>query len=227
MNGPGCKILRLKRGNKPFSQSFFAQLHITIKARTSANNFDTANVISHEEINELVSLAQETPTSFNMQNYRIIAVTGKEAKSRLKAVAYNQPKVGDAAVTFVVVGKLRGHEDLARLVKPLLDAGAIDQAAFDGWVGMCTGMYAGNEQLQRDEAIRSASLVSMTLMLAAQAKGYVSGAMIGFDPAGVSKELGLTDLEIPVMLIAVGKPAAGNWPRKPRRVLSEVLEIVA
>ena len=199
----------------------------TIKSRTSANNFDASSVISHEDINELVSLVQETPTSFNMQNYRLIAVTGKDAKARLKAVAYNQPKVGDAAVTFVVVGKLRGHEDLARLVKPLLDAGAIDQAAFDGWVGMCTGMYANNEQLQRDEAIRSASLAAMTLMYAAQAKGFVSGAMIGFDPAGVAKELGLSEQEIPVMLIAVGKPAAGNWPRKPRRALSEVLEIVA
>jgi len=199
----------------------------TIKARTSANNFDASSVISHEDINELVSLVQETPTSFNMQNYRLIAVTGADAKARLKAVAYNQPKVGDAAVTFVVVGKLRGHEDLARLIKPLLDAGAIDQAAFDGWVVMCTGMYANNEQLQRDEAIRSASLAAMTLMYAAQAKGFVSGAMIGFDPAGVAKELGLSEQEIPVMLIAVGKPAAGNWPRKPRRAISEVLEIVA
>ena len=198
----------------------------TIKARTSANNFDASSVMSHEDIKALVSLVQETPTSFNMQNYRLIAVAGAEAKARLKAVAYNQPKVGDASVTFVVVGKLRGHEDLPRLIKPLLDAGAIDQAAFDGWVGMCSGMYANNDQLQRDEAIRSASMAAMTLMYGAQAMGFVSGAMIGFDPAGVAKEVGLSALEIPVMLISVGKPAAGNWPRKPRRDIAEVLEIV-
>ena len=196
-----------------------------IKSRTSANNFDPTSVISEAEIAELITLAGEAPTSFNMQNWRAIAVTSAENKAKLKALAYNQPKVGDAAVTFIIVGKTRGHEDLPRLVKPLLDAGAIDQAAFDGWIGMANGMYANNDVLQRDEAIRSASLAGMTLMLAAEDKGYVSGAMVGFDPAGIAKEFGLADNELVAMLIAVGKPAAGNWPRKPRRPVAEVLSI--
>jgi len=34
-------------------------------------------------------------------------------------------------------------------------------------------------------------------MLAAQDKGLVSGAMIGFDPAGVAKEVGLGANELP------------------------------
>ena len=196
-----------------------------IKSRTSANNFDPTSVISEAEIAELITLAGEAPTSFNMQNWRAIAVTSAENKAKLKALAYNQPKVGDAAVTFIIVGKTRGHEDLPRLVKPLLDAGAIDQAAFDGWIGMANGMYANNDVLQRDEAIRSASLAGMTLMLAAEDKGYVSGAMVGFDPAGIAKEFGLADNELVAMLIAVGKPAAGNWPSKPRRPVAEVLSI--
>lgn len=194
-----------------------------IRSRTSANNFDSTHVMSREEVTELVALATESPSSFNMQNWRFIAVTSPEAKQRLKAAAFNQPKVGDAAVTFVVVGEVGGHKHLPRLIKPMLDAGAINQAAYDGWINMANGLYEGKEQLQRDEAIRSASLASMTLMLAATGKGYVSGAMIGFDPAAVAAECGLAANEVPVMLIAVGKPAAGNWPRKVRRSLDEVL----
>ena len=196
-----------------------------IRQRTSANNFDPTHVMSREEITELVSLATESPSSFNMQNWRFIAVTSPEAKQRLKAAAFNQPKVGDAAVTFVVVGEVGGHQHLPRLIKPMLDAGAINQAAYDGWIGMANGLYEGKDQFQRDEAIRSASLASMTLMLAATGKGYVSGAMIGFDPAAVSAECGLAANEVPVMLIAVGRPAAGNWPRKVRRSIDEVLSL--
>lgn len=197
----------------------------TIKSRTSANNFDPTHVLSEAEIAELVDLAGEAPTSFNQQNWRAIAVTSKEAKAKLKALAYNQAKVGDAAVTFIMVGDKHGFKELPRLVKPLLEGGAIDQAAYDGWIGMANGMYADNAQLQHDEAIRSASLASMTLMLAAQAKGLVSGAMVGFDPVGVAKEFGLKDTEVPVMLIAVGRAADGNWPRKPRRAAKEALSI--
>ena len=196
-----------------------------IRSRTSANHFDPTHVMSREEVTELVSLATESPSSFNMQNWRFIAVTSPEAKQRLKAAAFNQPKVGDAAVTFVVVGEVGGHKHLPRLIKPMLDAGAINQAAYDGWINMANGLYEGKEQFQRDEAIRSASLASMTLMLAATGKGYVSGAMIGFDPAAVSAECGLAANEVPVMLIAVGHAAPGNWPRKVRRSIDEILTI--
>jgi nitroreductase len=183
--------------------------------------------MSTAEINELANLVNQTPTSFNQQNWRLIAVATPASKARLKAAAFNQPKVGDAAVTFVVVGIVGGHTKLPQLIKPMLDGGHIDQAAYDGWIGMANGMYNGKEQFQRDEAIRSASMAAMTLMYAAHGKGLVSGAMIGFDPAAVSAECRLGADEIPVMLIAVGKAAPGNWPRKVRRPVSEVLSFSA
>lgn len=194
-----------------------------LKTRSSANNFDASQTLSDEQITELVSLATLAPSSFNAQNWGFIAVRTPEAKAQLKALAYGQPKVADAAVTFIVVGKLDLVQGLPSAVKPLLDAGAIDQAAFDGWVGMATGMYEGNAQGLRDEAVRSGSLAGMTLMLAAHDQGLASGPMIGFDAAGVSAAFGLAAHELPVMLIAVGPAAAGNWPQKPRRPVADVL----
>ena len=88
-----------------------------INGRTSANNFDPTHVMTQAEITELAQLANQTPTSFNQQNWRLVAVNTPAAKSRLKAAAYNQPKVGDAAVTFVVVGKIGGYKDLPVLIK--------------------------------------------------------------------------------------------------------------
>lgn len=197
-----------------------------IKSRVSANLFDEGATISDEEIADLVDYARQAPSSFNFQNWRFIAVRDSAAKERLKAVAYGQPKVSQAAVTFIVIGLLNPQTRLADALAPSLKAGILDQATVDTWVGMAMGMYGGNPALQRDEAIRSGSLAAMTLMLAAEAKGMVSGAMIGFDPAGVSKEFSLGADEVPVMLLTVGRPAAGNWPRKPRFPASDILQVV-
>jgi nitroreductase len=198
----------------------------TIANRTAANNFDPTHVMTAAQIEELVSYAQHAPTAFNLQNWRVVAFSSKDQKEALKGAAYGQQKVADAAVTFVVVGIKDGYKEIGRLAKPLLDAGVIDQAAYDGWVGMTVGSHENNPQLQHDEAFRSASLVSMTLMLAAQAKGYVTGPMSGFVPDQVSAVAGLGANEVPVMLIAVGNAAPGNWPRKPRRPVSEQVKIV-
>jgi nitroreductase len=62
-------------------------------------------------------------------------------------------------------------------------------------------------------------------MYAAQALGFVSSAMSGFDAQGVAQAFDLAADEVPVMLVPVGRPAPGNWPQKPRRAVAEVLEL--
>lgn len=195
----------------------------TIKQRISANHFDASKTLSEAEIRDLISYASEAPSSFNIQHWRFVAVTKPEEKARLKAVAYHQPKVADAAVTFIVLGDTLAYERLAQIYQPLIDAGAMSQAQVERTVAMATGLYQDNPQMARDEAIRGASLGAMTLMLAAEAKGLVSGPMIGFDPEGVKREFEIAERYVPVMLIAVGYAAPGNHPRKPRLSVDDIL----
>ena len=197
-----------------------------IEQRISANQFDTTKKISTAEIEELIRLATRAPSAFNAQNWKFIAVTSQEAKERLKAVAYGQQKIADASVTFIICGTLAPHLTLSKALQPSVHSGLLDQAMHDAWVSMATAGYGSNPQKQRDEAIRSASMATMNLMLAAQGMGMVSGPMIGFDPAGVAKEFNLSDNEIPAMLLAVGYEAPGNWPQKPRLPVKDVLTIV-
>ena len=197
-----------------------------IEQRVSANVFDPSKSLSAAQITELVRLATCAPTAFNFQNWRFVAVQSKEAKERLKGVSYGQQKVVDACVTFIVCGKLEAHKGLAHALKPAVAAGVIEQSLADTWVEMAIGGHEGNPERQRDEAIRSASLGAMTLMLAAQSMGLVSGPMIGFDPVGVATQFNLSDKEIPAMLVAIGYAAPGNWPQKPRLPVTDVLQIV-
>lgn len=194
-----------------------------IKQRISANKFDTTRSLSEEEIKDLVAYATEAPSAYNIQNWRFVAVTNRDDKEKLKEVSYNQQKVVDAAVTFIVLGDLRGYEKLPEILKPMVESGQMPQKAADGWAKTATASYTGNEQFARDEAIRSGTFAAMTLMIAAEAKGLVTGPMIGFDPAGVKREFNISDRYVPVMLVTAGYPAEGNWTRKPRLGVDQVL----
>ena len=78
-----------------------------IAQRVSANFFDPARGVDDDIIRTLVSWATRAPTAFNLQNWRFIAVRTPQGKQRLRELAWNQPKVSDAAVTFIVLGLLR------------------------------------------------------------------------------------------------------------------------
>ncbi|WP_211269448.1 nitroreductase family protein [Chromobacterium amazonense] len=197
-----------------------------IESRISTNQFDSARPVSPAQIHELVRLATLAPSAYNFQNWKFIAVTSQAAKEALKDAAYGQQKVVDAAVTFIVCGKLDAHPQLEETLQPARDKGILSQAVIDSWVGMAKGSHTDNPGLQRDEAFRSASLAAMTLMLAAEGMGLATGPMSGFDPAAVSAKFGLARDEIPIILIATGYKAPGNWPQKPRKPVSDVLAIV-
>ena len=57
--------------------------------------------------------------------------------------------------------------------------------------GIAIPTYKGNEQVQRDEAMRSCGIAAQTLMLAAKAMGYDSCPMDGFDFEAVGKLINL------------------------------------
>lgn len=197
----------------------------SIKHRVSANAFDASKTLSRAEIEELVSYALEAPSSFNLQHARFIAVVDAAQKEKLKALSWNQAKVSDAAVTFIILGDTQAHEKLPDLMGRAVKAGMVDQSVADWFVNGAAGFYSqySNERLVRDEVIRSASFAAMNLMLAADAKGLASGPMIGFDSAGVQKAFNIPERYVPVMTLAVGYAKEGNWPRKPRLTVAETL----
>ncbi|MFZ6679123.1 nitroreductase family protein [Undibacterium sp. Tian12W] len=203
-----------------------ASIQEIIESRVSANNYDSSRKLSHDEISELVRLATLAPSAYNFQNWKFVAVVSDEAKQRLQAAAFNQQKISDAAVTFLICGTLNAHTQLEPALRPSVDAGIIDSKMLTTWVGMAERSHTGNAVLQRDEALRSASLAAMTLMLAAQGMGLASCALSGFDADAVAREFDLHVTEIPVMLITVGHAAAGNWPQKPRKQVHEVMQLV-
>ncbi|MEP7295791.1 MAG: nitroreductase family protein [Burkholderiales bacterium] len=205
------------------------QLHpalALIRERTSTSRFDPSFPLSNAAIHDLIGYASEAPSSYNLQNWRFIVVKSAVNKETLQGLSYGQQQVADAAITVIVCGTLDPHRRIRAAMQPFRDDGYIDDSDLDEWVRDAETSFEDNPTKQRDEAVRSASLAAMTLMIAAQAMGLVSAPLGGFDIDAVCRQFGIRASEMPVMLVAIGRAAPGNWPRKRRRRVEEMLVVV-
>jgi len=194
-----------------------------ILSRSAAKYYDAAATLSDEQICELVRIGTSAPTSFHLQNWRFIAVRTPEAKARLLPLAWSQPAITDAAVTFVVIGQLADASTIPERLAPVVDAGIMPAHLVPEWENPARGLYDDQPQRQRDEAVRSATFGTAAIIYAARSLGLGSTPMIGFDADAVHREFGLARDEVPVMLLSVGPERAGNWPQKPRLPVADVL----
>ena len=197
-----------------------------INTRTSINHFQPNRPLQESDISLLVELATKAPTAYNMQNWHFIAVQSEEAKIQLKSAAFGQQKIVDASIAFIICGKLEAHQQLSCALEPSVKANIIEQRVADAWVTQAMAAHENNDLLQHDEAIRSASLAAMSLLLAAQDMGFGSCPIGGFDAIEVSRQFALSENEIPVLIVVVGYPKEQNLRQKMRKPLSEILTVI-
>ena len=189
-----------------------------IETRRAVKAFDPDHKMTAAEIERLLSLAILSPTAFNIQNWRFVLVRDPALRQEIRKVAWDQAQVTDASLLVVLCADLKSWgKNPARywrnVVKPVQDflVPAIQQ------------YYAGREQVQRDEAMRSCGIAAMTLMLAAKEMGYDSCPMDGFDFGAVGKLIKLPKDHVIAMFVAIGKGIQEPMPRGGQLTLSEVL----
>jgi nitroreductase len=193
-----------------------------IRKRRAVEAFRPGRELSEAEIRDVVADAIEAPSSFNIQHWRFVAVRRARDKQRLCDAAYGQRQVADSAVTFIILGDLRGLDRLPAALELAVEQGAMAPRQAEVWLRQARTIYA-DDRTARDEAMRSCSLAAMTMMLAAEARGLGSCPLSGFDPARVIREFCIDERYVPVMLLAVGDPAGSETTRKPRLPVDEVL----
>lgn len=195
-----------------------------LKNRVSALGFESGQ-IDQDTIENLISAATRTPTAFNLQNWHFTVMQSDEARQALCKAAYGQAKILDAAAVIVISGDLTGYRHLAERLDASVQARLLPAEVAEGWVQVATQAFHDNPQAQRDEAIRSASLAAMSLMLAATEAGWASCPMSGFDPDAVREACVLPDNLLPVLLVAIGRRAQPDQQQKHRVPLSEVMSV--
>ena len=171
-----------------------------IKERRSVKHYDTNHKLTDDEVNQLLSLAVLSPTSFNMQNWRFVIVKDSEVRKQIRAASWDQAQVTDASLLIVICADLKAWKD-----NPVQYWKNAPKEAQDFLVSAMGPFYEGKDQLQRDEAMRSCGIAAQTIMLAAKSMGYDSNPMIGFDPQKVAEIIKLPENHVISMLMVVGK----------------------
>jgi nitroreductase len=174
--------------------------------RRATIHFKEDEEVPEETLRAVLQLGAQAPSGYNLQPWRFIVVRDVENRKRLQAVAYNQPKVGEAPVVIICLGMTEEWKERADEV---FEEGARRGAGDPGaW------------QQARDGAIRFVSSHSLplwvnrhvmiavtTMMLAAEAYGFDTAPMEGFDAAGIKREFGIPDEAEVVALLAIGRAA--------------------
>nr|WP_302055954.1 nitroreductase family protein [Paenibacillus sp. A3M_27_13] len=167
--------------------------------------------IPEETLNEIFELAATAPSAWNLQHWRFLVIQNQEQKDRIKPIAYGQQQISDASAVVVILGDLEANRTGREMYNRLYESEFISKAVRDILFSQIEGGYQ-SPQFARDEANKNAALAAMQLMLAAKSKGYDSGPIGGFNPAGLLEALNIPGRFIPVMIVTLGVAATPARP---------------
>ncbi len=179
-----------------------------ILARRAVKSFDPQFRMPEADQDKILDMARNSPTSFNIQNWRFVVVKDMDLRGEIRKAAWDQAQVTEASMLIVLCADMKSWAK-----NPLRYWANAPKAVQDYLVPMIAPFYDGKEQLQRDEAMRSVGIAGQTIMLAAKSMGYDSCPMIGFDPAAVAKTIRLPADHVIGMLITIGKAAKPAQPK--------------
>ena len=192
----------------------------SIRARRSMKSFKS-DPIPEATLQELLSLMQDAPSSWNFQPTRVVMIRSMAQKEALAAAAWGQKQILEAPVTFVFAVSIRGWEkNMSEILKSGVSSGAWPQK-FADWIGEnAPGFQKGLGDKEREYAIKDAIIMATTLALAAQSKGYSNCYINGWDEAKVKEIVGVEgDKDIAIaLLLPIGLP--NSQPKHPGRLPS-------
>ncbi|MDQ6633010.1 MAG: nitroreductase family protein, partial [Verrucomicrobiota bacterium] len=186
-----------------FDVRHLKSLSQVIEDRRATNHF-TNDSVSDDDLKTILHFAGQAPSGYNLQPWRFIVVREPENRKRLQKVSYGQEKVSEAAAVIIFLGMKEetkkwasdvfyegvrrglGHvENVEKNMK-----GAID---FITGFGMTTWV---NKHV----------MISFSFaMLMAEALGYDTAPMEGFEPDKVKKEFAIPEEAEVIALLAIGK----------------------
>lgn len=174
--------------------------------RRATNHF-TDEAVPEEYLNAILRLAAQAPSGYNLQPWRFIVVRDAENRKRLQSVAFGQPKVGEAPVVVIFVGL---KEEWKRTADEVFREGAARGAGRpDNVEQYKAGAFQFLEGMQHMPTWvnRHTSIAFTTMMYAAEAYGFDTAPMEGFDAAAVKREFGIPEEGEVVALLAIGRAA--------------------
>ncbi len=196
--------------------------------RRSATFFNKDKQIEDQLLKDIINLALEAPSAFNLQPWRIIVVKSEESKRKLFNLSNQQDKVLEAPATLIIIGNKEGYADSNPVWTEMLQSVGGDEKMVNGAKEAAAFLYGSSDERKLKFAESNAGLLSMAIMITAKEYGVDSHPMSGIDFDGIHKEFSLKEEESAVMTIGLGyyDTTKELYPRRPRRLFDEIATIV-
>ena len=197
--------------------------------RRAINFFDPERPVAEELLGEMITLAARAPSSFNLQPWNVIVLRDTAAKEKLKALAWDQPKVVEAPVTLIVLadqnGWQEGHPTVERNWQEMVSSGAMGPDQRDWFLNAAKSLYGWSSEASLAYAVKNTGFFAMGLMYAATSLGLETHPMDGFDHEAVREAFNIPDHYWIPLLLAVGYRKAGAelYPPKWRKTANEIV----
>src|SRR5215471_8785718 len=81
-----------------------------IRERRATNSFEDVPIHS-ADLEKIVRSGLEAPSGYNLQPWRFVVVRSRDQKKKLRAAAFNQPKVEEASAVIVACGDPTGWKN--------------------------------------------------------------------------------------------------------------------
>lgn len=176
--------------------------------RRSIRSFEQ-QPIPHADVDAILDVVRRAPSAFNVQPWRFVVVETPELKQRLAAAAYNQRQVLSAPAVVVLYTDMAGTLDA---VDEVLHPGMPDAQRTDARESLLAAFGSQSEAEREAWAAGQGHIALGYLLLAAEAHGYQTSPMGGFDPEAVKTLLGLpANVRVPA-LVAIGHGAEEGFP---------------
>lgn len=190
-----------------------------IYKRRAVKHFDPDHEMSSEEERKLLEAVIQSPTSFNIQHWRLVVLRDPELRAKIRSEFGNdQSQMTDASMLVLFTADVKAWEK-----EPHRYWRNAPQEVSDLLVGWMGPFHEGRDWLQRDEAQRSIGIAMQTMMLAAQELGYETCPMIGFDIEKVAEVINLPDDHVMGAMVAIGKGVKDAWPKPGQHPLEHVV----
>ncbi len=179
-----------------------------IQNRRAVNFFNPNKPVDAALIKQIVETSALAPSGFNLQPWSLMILTQAAEKEKLRELAWNQPKITEAPVVFIVLadrdGWKEGHPFVEKNFKELVASGAMQEEQRQWFADARASLYGQSPEKELAFAIKNTAFFAMSLMLAAKNLGLDSHPMDGFDHDGVKKAFNIPDQYWVPILLAVG-----------------------
>jgi nitroreductase len=172
-----------------------------IEWRRAEKTFSPSSAELDGDVQKIMNAMVQTPSSFGVQPYHILAVRRSEMKECLRQVSYNQPQVTECHTLFILCAK---KDVPARVEQYITQAGVPESSQ---------AFYRNTLSDKTVDWSTRQTYIALGFGLAACAELKVASCpMEGFDTQGVKDVLSLPDDLVPVVYLAVGKKSDTPCP---------------